>query len=118
MTVQNTSVPVKTRSERKKEIEKENRDKPANKKWAKARFHYSEVPGGTWSGRPNLTPERFVDGEVYERPAELFELLNENCRVVKRSLKKSGDSIGAYVRTNKYTPRFYFEILERFEKEV
>lgn len=106
------------RIRRKKEISEKNKE---NKKemWAKARFHWNENVGGTWTAKPNLKKEEFTDGEEYDRPIALFELLNESCRVVRRTkVKKGEDAYATWVKTNKFNPRLYFEILERYEKEV
>jgi hypothetical protein len=91
-------------------------------KWAKARFSYIEMqdfPGATWSVTPNGKRENFKDGEIYERPLELFQMLNNECREVKRKLvKRRDDEMGTYVKTNQFNRRIWFEILETYEKEI
>lgn len=98
----------------------ESTEKKSTETWGRAIFHWNEIPGGTWSARPNLKKEVFTDGETYERPLALFQLLNDNCKVVVRKEKQSfkEDQPGEFVKTKSYKPRLYFEILERFEKEV
>lgn len=117
MTVEKVTT-AKSRALKKAEITEKNKE-PRIEMWAKARFHYPDARGGTWTGSPNLKRESFKDGEVYERPLALIELLNENCRIVTRKrVKRNDEELGVYVKTQAYDPRLYFEILERFEKEV
>ena len=90
--------------------------------WAKARFSYLDMkdhPGSVWKICPQGVKEEFKDGEVYERPLSLFEMLNYNCREVKRKhVKGSEGNVGQYVKTNQYNKRIIFDIISTYEKEV
>lgn len=90
-------------------------------KWAKARFNYLEMrdqPGSVWKCSPQGMREDFVDGEVYDRPLAFFEIMNKECREVKRKLVKQNSSdVGQYIKTNQYTARIRFDILETYDKK-
>jgi len=113
---------------KKKEVEetkeevKEEEKTTETEVWAKARFSYidmKEHPGSVWKISPQCIREEFKDGEIYERPLALFEMLNHECREVKRKHVKGPEgNIGQYVKTNQYAKRIVFDIISTYDKEV
>ena len=90
-------------------------------KWAKAVFNYVECPdsGATFSCAPNGIREDFVDGKTYERPLAFFEMLNQNCRQVKRAMKKVNPNVlGSYEKTKSFKNRIKFDIQETWDKDI
>lgn len=90
--------------------------------WAKARFSYIEMkehPGAVWRISPEGERKEFVDGEEYDEPLSFFNMLNDSCREVRRELvKKEGQELGKYLKTNRYSRRIHFDIIKTYEKQV
>jgi len=107
-----------------KKIIEEEVKKPTHRTetWATARFSYIEMrehPEAVWRISPQGIREEFVDGIEYDRPLSLFNMLNNECREVKRKFVKSkGQELGKYVKTSTFTPRIKFDILKTYDKEI
>lgn len=107
-----------------KKVEVEEEKKPTHRieTWATARFSYIEMrehPEAVWRISPQGVKKEFVDGVEYDEPLAFFNLLNNECREVKRKFVKSkGQELGAYIKTSTFTPRIKFDILRTYEKEI
>lgn len=87
-------------------------------KWAKVLFDFRECPGSTWSITYQSQVYRFQDGREYDLPLQMVKDLNNNCQVVRRQkVRRAGDDLSSWVRTNKFNRRIYFEIIETYEKD-
>ena len=110
-----------TKAEAKEEAKEEEKN-TVTETWAKARFSYIEMkdhPGAVWKISPQGVREEFKDGEIYERPLAFFEMLNNECREVKRKhVKGSEGNVGQYVKTSQYTKRIIFDVISTYDKEV
>ena len=91
---------------------------PKIEKWAKGIFHFNDVAGGTLSCTIQGEHKSYKDGDEYSEPLAVFEKMNEECKVVKRRHVSGGDNHGAFVKTNRYEPRLWWEITERFDKKT
>lgn len=87
--------------------------------YAKAIFHFSDCPGGVLNCNPRLKGrKKYIDGQEYTEELSLFEEMNAQCKVIKRKLvKRSDEETGVYVPTQRYEPRLWWEILDKFEKK-